>query len=164
MSGATSDAPAPVAAPTPVTLTETQPVVTAERAANAVADDKIMADAVNNLVANTTVESVPVPPTAELVVTPSPESVVALSPAEETAASGVPIPDASVSMIAGKKIISPLSNVDAKPDLNALLAKEEAKEIVDQAATVAGAATPTVVPTPPAPGMSGKPDPSSIAL
>jgi CheY-like chemotaxis protein len=171
VSGATSDAPAPevapmptpapVVVPVPITAEVTQPTVTAEQAANAVTDDKIMADAVNNLVSNTTAEPVPVPPTAELVITPSPESVVALSPAEETAASGVPVPDASVSMIAGKKIISPMSSADAKPDLNTLLAQEEAKEIAAQTATEAmPAPAATVAPT----DTGSKPDPSSIAL
>jgi CheY-like chemotaxis protein len=176
VSGATSDAPAPVvpSAPDvapmpPVVAAVVPPTVTAEQAANAVTDDKIMADAVNNLVSNTTAEPVPVAPTTELVITPSPESVKALSPAEETAASGTPTVNASVSMIAGKKIISPLSSADAKPDLNTLLAQEEAKESSAQAASQSAVTSAPVTPQasaviPPAPDTSGKPDPSSIAL
>lgn len=155
VSGATSNAPAPVVAEV------AQPSATAEQDTNAATDDKIMADAVNNLVSNTTAEPVPMPPAAELVITPSPESVVALSPAEENAAGGAPVPDASVSMIAGKKIISPMSDAAAKPDLNDLLAKEEAKEV---AAKTASEAIPATVDSVPPVDTSNKPDPSSIAL
>ncbi len=155
VSGATSNAPAPVVAEV------AQPSATAEQDTNAATDDKIMADAVSNLVSNTTAEPVPMPPAAELVITPSPESVVALSPAEETAATGAPVPDASVSMIAGKKIISPMSDAAAKPNLNDLLAKEEAKEI---AAKTTSEAIPAPVYSAPPVDTSNKPDPSSISL
>ncbi len=67
----------------------------------------------------------------------------------------------------GKKIIQPLNGVDTKPDLNALLAKEEEKE---QIAAVLGSAgvTPPPVPTP-QPGQTSAPqddkqDPNTIAL
>ena len=66
--------------------------------------------------------------------------------------------------VVGKKVIQPLSDLNAKPDLDKLLAQEEAKqsgEVLPQP-TVGGAApqpAPTIAPKPPT-----GPDPNNIAL
>lgn len=67
------------------------------------------------------------------------------------------------SSIAGKKIIQPISDMNQKPDLNALLEKENEKQEVAQILGSAGVAPP---PTPaPGPGQQTRPDdPNMIAL
>jgi CheY-like chemotaxis protein len=107
---------------------------------------------------------VPTPPsTAEPVSTPSstaPPESPAVPPADNAVEVAPEVPEEpapeSEPVIAHKKVIQPLSGSgDAKPDINALLAIEEAKE----AATQAGTSQPVIgeVPKPPV-------DPGSIAL
>ena len=188
VSGATSNAPASYVPNAPASDAALAPVVAPP--SDAAIDDKIMEDAVNNLIAGTppqtdvpnalaeapssNPETQPVPtapPTTSFDIQPSPESV----------------PQSPV--IAGKKIISPLASSGTAPDLNALLAKEEAKNIMVEpavvtspepvpqpavltaplpvnSAPVAVTPAPVAAPTPAAPTVadSTKPDPSSIAL
>lgn len=152
VSGVT-EAPAAESAVAPVNLVS---VAANEAATNSAADDKILAEAVNTLtsaVAETTAVAPPVAPAGG----PIPASTAA------------PAPEVSTSGVAGKKIISPLSGVNARPNLNALLAQEEAKEIL--VATASAPAEPTTN-TPPAaatppvllPDSGDKPDPNSISL
>jgi len=149
VAGATSEADAPsvtAAAPPaeeapaaePPTVTSAPTVTTDVAAAT---DDKLMADAVNTLVTDTQ------PPVAA-VTAPAPDP--AASTAAETPAQPANTDESSGST-GGTRIITPL-DASPKPDINALLAAEEAKE---------GS------PTPP-PNTSVQPDkpvdPNSIAL
>jgi len=140
-------------------------------------NDKTMADAVDSLTAVsaqrpsdvTAIEVAPEPgvaaPTAS---TPSEPA----SPVTETATPEVAAAPAETTgdgtTVAHKKIIAPISDMEApKADLNALLAAEQAKEIMSQAAdtpapqVVTSSSPPAPAPTaPPADGI----DPNSIAL
>jgi CheY-like chemotaxis protein len=162
VNGASSDAPGPeLVAPVAV-----DPIA----AANAAADDQIMAEAVNNLVASAATEATPVSPIAP------PLAPVAGEPATPPPAVpelSVSDPTASTPVIAGKKIISPTSESETKPDINDLLAKEEAKTILTPPAAAIVMPPAGVAPVesaapaaavPPAPSAEGKIDPNSIAL
>jgi CheY-like chemotaxis protein len=81
--------------------------------------------------------------------------MAAPNPDEGSAAEETANPDTPGSAVAHKKVISPLST-SPKPDINALLAIEEAKE--------AAAVAPVAPPAPPVPPATPGVDPSSIAL
>ncbi|MEJ0073820.1 MAG: response regulator [Candidatus Saccharibacteria bacterium] len=151
------------AAPTP----EVDPATTATATTN----DQAIAEAVAEL--NTPVAEEPLqppsvvhaaaaaaapapPPAPPEPVVPAPV-VIAPAPAaapKESPADSVPV--------AGKKVIQPI-NDSAKPDLNDLLAKEEAKVTAPPAAPVVnGTAASVAAPSPAAPGQSF--DPNSVAL
>lgn len=127
--------------------------------ADTTATDKIMADAVDNLVANTT-------PAAS---SPSEVAAVEVSPAapasEPTPAPAAPVADAQNApqndsvAIAHKKIINPIDSAP-KPDLNALLAAEEAKAAIPTAEAVISGDVTAGTPTPP-PSATAEPAPSS---
>ena len=116
-----------------------------------VEDDKVMAEAINNLIASTPASAAPV------------SEITMLSPAPNSMSPQVITPTQAVDgnvPIANKKVISPLNTepvAAARPDLNELLAIENAKEQV-----LADAAEPAV------PAFSPEPvnpfDPNSIAL
>lgn len=159
VNGASSDAPAAVSANKGVSEPVVQPQPTSADATTT-ADDKLMAEAVDNLVSN----SLPEPAPAPVAQPPQPTAaIVDPSPVQ---------PAPTPPTIAGKKIISPLSSGEAKPDINTLLAEEEAKSILNQPP-----AQPTAVVMPPAPNVQtpsaavpdpaatdNRPDPSSISL
>ena len=178
VSGASSEAPASFVPTAPVPEAASAPV---GPPSDTVIDDKIMEDAVNNLIASTTPQpdvaamaSVPAPSDAEPVAAAPVTTSFDIQPSTEV--------DAQAPVIAGKKIISPLATSGTAPDLNALLAKEEAKNIMVEPAVAAipqpapqfpvssapaeTLVPPAVAPAPVAPTVtdSTKPDPSSIAL
>ena len=111
-------------------------------------NDQAIADALKQL-DNSNATSMPEPPQA---------AVAATAPVP------APIPDPSAGptpgnvddnvTVAGKKIIQPISDPTAKPDLNALLAKEEAKA-GPAAGTPAPAPAPSPTPAAPTPGGQG---------
>ncbi len=144
VTGASSEAPAMV---DPAPAEPAEPVVSPEAAANAVTDDKIMADAVDSLIASTVPGALasPIASPVQPLAPPETPAPAAPNPAVDPAPTAVPT-------IAGKKLITPLTT-EAKPDINDLLAREEAKELLAAPATVA-----------PLPPPSDKPDPSSISL
>jgi CheY-like chemotaxis protein len=165
VAGATSEAPATNNPTLPVVVSTTD----AQKLADVASDDKLMANAVESLIASTPASNeAATSPSTEPVLTPEVPSATAataeqgsIAVPQPTVEASLPTPQpvAPVSMIAGKKIISPLSNDEPKPDLNELLAKEEAKDILSQASQLAE--------TPPAPttaSTEGKIDPNSIAL
>lgn len=142
------------------------------------ADDQLLAEAASSLGGTTdataamptqpeAVEAVPTEPVpapeAQVQSTPSPEA------SDETAA-----PNTDESSSANRKVIQPLSGDEApaKPNLDELLAKEEAKEAAEQAiAQAAAQQTPSSAPEAqtetPAPTPEQKPDqpnPHDIAL
>ena len=132
----------------------------------------VMAEAVNDLVASTqpptqsssTITAVEVPPTPEP--TNAPTSATPNTPATASAEAS---PDSVT--IAHKKIIQPLQT-PTKPDINSLLAAEEAKTTMPSADTIAPSASITPTPEPAiitatqpslsAPGTGF--DPNNIAL
>lgn len=167
VSGASSDAPPAVNASVPEpAAAASEPVVTiAEPSSTAeptnaeqvtAADDKLMAEALDNLATN----SLPEPASDATPLVPEPVATVpAPSPPQ-------PTPEPPV--VAGKKVITPLSNGEAKPDINTLLAEEEAKVILNQPPTPPAAVVMQALPTlqtPPGPTPAdSRPDPSSISL
>ncbi len=128
--------PEPVAEPT----TEPAAEPTAE---TTTADDQVMSDAIDNLMAATPEATTP---TETLI---APQIITPNQPVD----GNVPI--------ANKKVINPLdeSSTETKPDLNALLAIEDAK---DQA--LAQAQTPTTDTPPANPETPQSIDPNNIAL
>jgi CheY-like chemotaxis protein len=139
-----------------------------EPTATSVADDKLMHEAVESLIADTESKAVPsdvaaveVPPTE---VEPTPESASAPSPDLATA-----IKSSSTTSIAGKKVIQPLNDPTDKTDLNKLLAQEEASVTATStpAAVAATPAAPAAAPAPPAdattPTVPGAPAPAPEA-
>ena len=143
-------AAAPIAEPT-VTFTSVESSAPATAAvppapaasADQISDDKLMAKAVDTIVASAQ-SSIAPRPTDD---TAKPES----TPTEAAVASASDAP-----VVAHKKVIAPIDS-EPKPDLNQLLALEEAKETLTQ--PVPGA----TVATPPPPAAASS-DPSSIAL
>lgn len=146
------------------------------------ANDKVLARAVDDLAQATSMpaeeavppsqKQVPVaavdePSQSQSAVAPEPSVTPAApmspAPTEPEAVSVAPTTasDSDIQKIAGKKVISPISTVDnPSPNLNELLAKEEAKDQVDVTAQpiVNGA------PVSPAPAIHPGFDPNSIAL
>lgn len=106
-------------------------------------DDNVMAKAVEELTASVTPKTAP---------TPEPEPEPEPAPANIASTSDqVPI--------AHKKVIQPINSPDSRPDLNELLAKEQAKAIID------GTAPPVVDGQPATPATPQQPfDPNNIAL
>ena len=104
----------------------------------------------------------PTPPPAP--VAPATPAAPASTPVAEPApapAIQVPTPAATDSnvTIGGKKIIQPISDPASRPDLNALLAKEEAKESTPVAPPVTGGTPAQAQPMPPhTPGQSFDPN------
>ncbi|HVX24510.1 MAG TPA: response regulator [Candidatus Saccharimonadales bacterium] len=127
----TTQTPAPIDAPAPA-------VTTASASADA-ANDQLMSAAVSNLVDTDTTQD------AANAVTPenTPPLAVAVTQGDKSSNGGH-----------DDKVVTPLTPPAAKPDLNALLAKEEAKE-------QAAAATPDA---PATPASGDQVDPNSIAL
>jgi len=129
----------PAPAPTPTTsfaAVEVAPTPTPPAdplaVSAAMADDKLMADAMNNLTTNTATE-IGVDGSATVVAPTEPEAEAA--PVAPTAG--------------GTKVIAPLDASEAKPDINELLAKEEAKTMEPS-----NIITPSSDPTPDAPSSA----------
>lgn len=157
-----------------------QPEVTSPEtlpSAAQVSDDKVLSSAVDTLVADANeasqAESAPAPSAAAdpAPVAPAAEPATTEPAAEDTSASAENV------AIAHKKVIQPLDSASDKPDLNALLAMEEAKEAKAAAMAppepVVGNTEdegPSGAPTPPPSSQAehsgpDKPfDPNSIAL
>jgi len=98
----------------------------------------------------------PVAPATPAAPAPTPVAEPAPAPAIQT-----PTPAATDSnvTIGGKKIIQPISDPASRPDLNALLAKEEAKESTPMAPPVVGSTPAQAQPMPPhTPGQSFDPN------
>ena len=168
-----TDAPATVE-PSPTPEAPTQPEVTTPEtttSADQASDDKVLSSAVDTLVADANEAS-------EAEAAPATEPTGPPVPAEPTppAAEEVATGSDNVS-IAHKKVIQPLNSTSDKPDLNALLAMEEAKEAQAAAAAppqaVVGGSqeeAPSGAPTPPPSSQAehagpDKPfDPNSISL
>ncbi|MEO7363905.1 MAG: response regulator [Candidatus Saccharimonadales bacterium] len=127
VAGASSDAPAPAPAAQPSMTTP---------ATNADADDKMMAEAVDTLMAST-------PAQEQVAPNPAPIAMTATNDDSSTSQPVTPT-------IAGKKIITPTASADNKPDIQELLAKEEAKNTDVQASSE---------PTPNADAVSPSPSP-----
>jgi CheY-like chemotaxis protein len=175
---ATQPTDAPVAVePSATPEAPTQPEVTSPEttpSAAQVSDDKVLSNAVDTLVADANEAS-----EAQSAPAPAVEATEPATPAEPTPppAEAAPATTSDNVAIAHKKIIQPLDSTNDTPDLNALLAVEEAKE-----AEAAAAAPPQPVvssnedeapsgaPTPPPSSQAehagpDKPlDPNSIAL
>lgn len=147
--------PAAVAEPTVTFNTIPQP----QAGPNTAADDKLMDQAVSTLVANTQAEPPATPAAAgEPAAPPAPAAVT-------------PAPEADTR----KKIIQPIDS-SPKPDLNKLLAEEQAREAaaaIPQAAAPPAATPPaapaqpaaaSTVPPPSAPPAAKPTDPNSIAI
>ena len=144
----------------------------------AVADDKIINEAVNTLIASTEPEPAPAAvAAAPAIVTESAQAPTTSEPSVGSipapAASTTTAPDDVVAaapakpmetLTTDKKVISPIAD-PTKPDIATLLAKEEAKDI--QAGATVPPAQPIVPTTTVAPGDATdgpKIDPNSIAL
>jgi len=139
-----------------------EPEATAED--NQTSDDQVMSEAVTNLNTSDAVTSDPDPDAPTII---KPNAVASLDEPKVDANTEIDSPtlgdstdsDDGVS-IAHKKVISPLDNKD-KPDINDLLAKEEAKNIITSESVTAH----QILPMQPnaQPTTSGE-DPNSIAL
>ncbi len=135
--------PAPAAAPVTATPEPAAAQPDAKASTPAVSDDKLMADAVEALVAGADKEDEgkPEPP-------PKPTPIPVIEPPEEPAEEPKPEPaedeedDATGSAeIAHKKIIKPIDS-GPKKDINQLLAEEEAKEAIQEPSTDTKASKP----------------------
>ncbi len=132
---------APAAPPTGAAVPSPQHPVTAPAAADpAGSNEKVLAGAVDELLANTPqpaaqvpVVQAPVASTTEPVTNPEAQPTET-APAEQTddKAPGDNTP------VAHKKVIKPINDVITKPDLNSLLAAEEAKDITAPNPAVGG--------------------------
>jgi len=102
------------------------------------------------------IEPAPAPATETPPAASTPEPApAAAAPVEVPAAPAPEAADNDNVSVSGKKIIQPLGETDAKPDINTLLAQEEAK----------GTASGTIItPTSPAPNPSNGFDPNHVAL
>ncbi|HYH35888.1 MAG TPA: response regulator [Candidatus Saccharimonadales bacterium] len=193
---ATTDTPDPVPVPEPVAepVTSPEPVVSEDNKAQAaISDDKLMAEAVEQLVASTdtpdpatdTPASTIVPSAPEVT---SPKSIpISVAPEDTEDKPVAPPPEEAdtppaieADSVVHKKIIKPLENSEKKKDINELLAEEEAKEA--QVGVAAGSVVTSSSPTAadedrasgqaaPSPGSATPPsakdkgiDPNSIAL
>ena len=173
VAGATQDASIPAAtpaAPTSDTPAVAQPaaapneLVTPEPIAapaspaapsDGVADDKLMADAVQSLATSTAdTEAVP-----DVITPPAEETAPATAPTPATTAQPA-APDTGSVAVAHKKVISPLDS-EPKKDLETLVALEEAKQA---AAAPPKPAVAVVVTDETGPSTDAKIDPNSIAL
>jgi CheY-like chemotaxis protein len=144
---ATAPAPAPTpavqpaASPAPATPTPAAPAsgqpATAPPITDAAADDKVMADAVDKLIAVTTEST----PEASEATEKKPSAEAEPAPEEEKSEGKVADkpkddnPSNSHVEIANKKVIKPIETSNGK-DINALLAEEEAKEAASTAGNV----------------------------
>ena len=167
--GASTEATIPSATVTePAPDVVAAPTFTPEQVINNASDDKLITDALDTFAENTASEAAPaLAPSQAPVPGSNPAIVVAsgLPTIEVPEIPGMPIdgidepanPDPNAqAIVARKKIIEPL-NVAAKPDLNALLAREAANEAKPDT---------VIAPTVPAadPGQPATVDPNSIAL
>lgn len=178
------------AAPTPADDTPAKPAPEPKDSATSASDDKLMADAVEELVASTggDTDVVEAPPAGAAGTTVKPTSIpVSIAPdddaakdakADEPAAKEEEKPEDSSSGPVHKKVIKPLENAEVKKDIKQLLAEEDAK--VSQTipgATITGgtanaddaedrpAGQPAAKPVEAAPKeATGGVDPNSIAL
>jgi CheY-like chemotaxis protein len=128
-----------------------------DKAATDASNDQTIADAVQQLDSSsssaTAVTPTPVPtPVAAAPVTPvGPPATVAVptpvsAPAPEPAVAAAATSARDSASVSGKKVIQPISDPTAKPDLNALLAKEEAANPPAPAASNPAAPTGTTTP------------------
>jgi len=97
----------------------------APASATEVADDKIMANAVQDLVASTPEQPETVPAPEPGIDDPDPEPVP--KPATDTA------PETPPASTTDRVVITPITDEDPKPDINELAAAEEAKEAAEAA-------------------------------
>lgn len=153
----------------------------AQAAANDASNEEALADTVEELKsASTTPEPIEPPSVVNANVLAAAEPAPEPAPAASAPASAPVVPDAGATTfqsaqkpapaaptdnvnVAGKKVISPINDPTTKPDLDVLLAKEEAKTPAAPAAPVvngAQGAPPTQPPT--APGQAY--DPNTVAL
>ncbi|HET9173813.1 MAG TPA: response regulator [Candidatus Saccharimonadales bacterium] len=150
---------APAADPTtPVAPVTAIPVATPSTAptTDAVNDDKMLADAVSDLVTSTSG-----PALSGVATPPSPVQAPATDAPVTPSAPVTPVPEASgdAAPVAHKKVIQPIAG-EPKPDLDALLAAEEAKE--QPATQIVVSSIESTPPPPPAPATSGPVPGSSI--
>ena len=154
--------------------------------AEAAPSDAILTQALESLVDPTAADALPAVGTTETP-TATPTSVsTPIAPVEPPPVAVAPEPsvdtDNDTVTVAGKKVIQPISDPATKPDINALLAVEEAKSIVtDQPSVIVDSAAPPqpdeqITPTnpeqpvilaeKPAPRVidPSQPDPGNIAL
>ena len=133
--------PAPAADPEPTAeVATTEAVETAEASSASATDDKLLADAANSL-NDTTAPS-------------SPQVVQPEAPAQPAPSPDAAPPSDSVT-IANKKVIQPIDEPDSKPNLDELLAKEEAKAATETAPAITTSET-TAEPTPELPHQPGQ--------
>jgi CheY-like chemotaxis protein len=156
VSGASSDTSTPETPVSEAPAAETPATTEAPASDAASSDDKLLADAVDNLVKNTT-ENDPAPAAPA-----DPSTAPVLDAAPETKA-------AKGGSVGGSKVIKPLAD-EPKTDINTLAAKESAKPSVATPPPAGGPVVNDVTPpTPAAPAaeapVSNDPnDPSNIAL
>jgi CheY-like chemotaxis protein len=151
-------------------LTDAAPAASTDAATQA-ADDKVLDDAVETLVAGAE-------PAADASASQEPSAEAAPAPAPTEGANEEPAADSTAVPVAHKKVIKPLDSTP-KPDLDALLAAEEAREqaaappampepIVggagDDEEKPSGSPTPTPSSQSQTPGPDKPFDPNSIAL
>lgn len=151
----------PPAAPSAVPVMSAPPVVAAPPVPaeqpvtpEETANDAVLEAAINNLTTEPTQEAPAVESTPTVVAPPTEQPTQPINPSEPT----------------GRKVISPITDPNEGPDINALLAQEEAKESSET--TVATPPAPTTitpsVPTPSVQAPTSEPmngvDPNSIAL
>lgn len=148
----------------------TPPPANEDSAADETSNDQAIANAVQEL--NSSAEPVEVPepatpaaapaaPSEPSVITPTAPAPVMPSPAADTTAPATPA--AAPTSVGGTKVIQPLSpDLATGPNLNELLAKEEAKEAADKPLDIPAPGTTQTPPATPAGG--GTDDPNTIAL
>lgn len=153
-----AEAPAPVAAQdnvseTPAVVAPTPP------AATATANDAVLAQAVSELTAASAPTPEPAAPTTEPVPAPTPAPELPPAPAPTAPADSVDEDATASQQVSGRKVIQPLGEESTSaPDLQALLAAEDAKESAPTDSSAPQAS--------PAPIEPAKPaiDPNTIAL
>jgi CheY-like chemotaxis protein len=162
----------PLATP-PVEETPAEPAVAVEPPeadvpeAPQTPNDQLMSNAVDTLVANTQEPAVATPLATPSAVEPTEAPAPANSEPSVTPVGDPSSDTPDSSAIAGKKVIQPI-NSEPQPDLNTLLAREQAKEIAEQAVATKQAVIPdqpaAAVVTPDQPPQTPPFDPNSIAL
>ncbi|HWT56213.1 MAG TPA: response regulator [Candidatus Microsaccharimonas sp.] len=155
-------APAAVTTPEVAPAAPVTPAPVADDNATGAHDDQVMATAVDSLT-NSTAPQKPSDVTAVEVTPPASEPVAPAAVTTPEVAPAAPVTPAPVAddatdadgvTIAHKKIIQPLSDpANAKPDINQLLAQEQAAATANDPVPTASAAT-TVEPTPETPAPS----------
>ena len=135
------NAPADSSVVTPTTAAQTEEDASVAATAS---NDRIMQESVDSLIASTDItkpaEATTAEVTSPVTTSPSePEKSAAMPPVERKQVAPPQDDENDAVTIAHKKVLQPITDPDTKPDLNELMAREDAKNIINGSAPLGGA-------------------------